>query len=121
MLFIADDLSGLAAALESASTAALVTDDTPVVLIIKDTQVSQALRGSPAERELREVLSNKVWVFVCETDLIRYGFRTGNVLGGISVVKAPERTPESEGTAQQVLEPRPLVRFLKQVEKVCEK
>jgi intracellular sulfur oxidation DsrE/DsrF family protein len=118
MLFVADDMAGLSSALDQASTAAIATVDSPVVLIIKDTQVSMALRGSSAERELREAMSSNVRMFVCEADLLRYGFNAKRVMPGIAVVKAP--VPKAEGSAPQAAEAQPLERFRKQADKVCE-
>jgi intracellular sulfur oxidation DsrE/DsrF family protein len=117
MVFIADDLSGLTESLASASNAALATDDTPIVLIIKDTQVSQALKGSAATRDLRDAHSSNVKIFICEVDLVRYGFSNSKVLAGIAIAKAPALT--SEPAEPPAAEARPLERFIKQAEKVC--
>jgi intracellular sulfur oxidation DsrE/DsrF family protein len=118
LMYIADDMAGLPAALELAGTAAIATQDTPIVLIIKDTQVSQALSGGPNERALREGLADKIRIFVCEADLVRYGIGATKVYPGISIIKAPVK--KSDGAAPAAAQAQPLERFRKQAEKVCD-
>lgn len=118
MLYVADDMEGLQSALDQANTAAIATEDSPIVLIIKDTQVSHALRGSSFERDLKEALSSKVQVFVCEADLILYGIPASKLFPGLTLSKAP--VPKTEGTAPAAVEAQPLARFKKQAEKVCD-
>lgn len=118
MMYVADDLEGMQSALDQATTAAIATQDSPIVLIIKDTQVSLAQRGSAFEHDLREALASKVQVFVCEADLIRYGIAPTKLLPGITLSKAPVR--KTEGSAPAAVEAQPLARFTKQAEKVCD-
>lgn len=118
MLFIGDDMSGLSPALDQAINAAIAAHESPVVLIIKDTQVSQAVQGSPLQATLKDGLANRVQMFVCEADLIRYGISAKKLLPGLAVIKAP--APKSESRADAPVEIQPLQRFKKQAEKVCE-
>jgi len=117
LVYIADDISGLPLSLDQANTAAIATDDSPIVLVVKDTQVSEALRGTKLERDFREAFASKVRIFICESDLIRYGIPVAKVYPGISLVKAPP--PKTEGAAQPAAEALPLERFQKQAEKIC--
>lgn len=118
MLFIGDDMSGLSPALDQAINAAIAAQDSPVVLIIKDTQVSQAVQGSPLQATLKDGLANRVQMFVCEADLVRYGISASKLLPGLAVIKAPvAKTDSPPGTPVEI---QPLQRFKKQAEKVCE-
>lgn len=118
MLFIGDDMSGLSSALDQAINAANAAQDSPVVLVIKDTQVSQAVQGSPLQADIKDGLANRVQMFVCEADLIRYGIEPGKLLTGLAIIKAP--IPKSDVRPDAPAVVQPLQRFQKQAEKVCE-
>jgi intracellular sulfur oxidation DsrE/DsrF family protein len=104
--------------LDQAINAALATQDSPVVLVIKDTQVSQVLQGSPLQADIRDGLANRVQMFVCEADLVRYGISTSKLIQGLSVIKVP--VPKSDTATDAPVDVQPLHRFQKQAEKVCD-
>lgn len=118
MLFIGDDMAGLAQPLDMAINAAISAYDSPVILIIKDTQVSQAVQGSPLQATLKDGLANRVQMFVCEADLVRYGISPSKLLPGLAIIKAP--AAKTDVRADAPVEVQPLQRFKKQAEKVCE-
>lgn len=118
MLFVGDDMAGLAQPLDMAINAAISAYDSPVVLIIKDTQVSLAVQGSPLQATLKDGLANRVQMFVCEADLVRYGIAPGKLLSGMAIIKAPVAKADARADTPVVVQP--LQRFKKQAEKVCE-
>lgn len=132
-LFVVDDMVDLGAILDSANNAVMATSDTPVVVIFKDTHVSEVMRGSTAEREVAEALAGGVRMFVCEADILASGLRVANVMSKVTIVPAAvvddeagtlpakarpgEKVPSKK--AADVKKPQLLERFSKIAEKVC--